>query len=97
MRMESGDGSDRLALPRSGTNRARQQSRRVELSLRAPGAMEVSAWLYAMVPGLLQCSACGKVDADLIQLVVLEPCHDLFSTYPSASRTPLLLGVARLT
>jgi hypothetical protein len=97
MRIESSDGSDRLALPRSGTNRARQQSRCVGLPLRAPGAMEASEWLYSMVPGLLRCSACGEVDADLMQLVALEPCHDLCSTYQSAIRTPWLLGVARLT
>jgi hypothetical protein len=92
MRLESGDGSDRLALPRSGTNRARQQSRREGLSLRAPRVMEVSEWFYAMIPGIRRCSVCGEVDADLIQLVALEPCHDLFSTSLSAIRIPRWLG-----
>jgi hypothetical protein len=77
---------------RSGTDRARQQSRHMGLSLRAPGAMKVSEWLCATVPGLLRCSACGEVDEDLMQLVTPEPCHDLFCAYLCTIRTPRLLG-----
>jgi hypothetical protein len=67
--MESSDCRDRLAPPRPVCRRA-QQGRRVGLPLQAPVAMEVSEWLCAKVPGLLQCGAYGEVSVDLIKLVV---------------------------
>lgn len=67
------------------------------LPLQAKVAMEDSEWLCAKVLGLLQCGAYGEVNIDLIKLVALDPCHDLFSTYPSAIRTPGLPGMGRLT